>query len=116
MWYTLGEIRQSAEGEISAKVKIAGDSPWFSGHFPGSPILPGIAQLGMVSDLISHFSKSDLFIRSLSRVKFKKLCTPGDLLGIYALPGKMLNSYSFRIEVSEEEVCSGVLILENKEK
>nr|MBF0221416.1 hypothetical protein [Desulfobulbaceae bacterium] len=116
MWYTLVEVKQSAELEISAKVKIEADSPWFAGHFPEAPILPGIAQLGMVSDLISKFSKNDLYIRSLSRVKFKKLCKPEDLLSIHALPGKAANSYSFRIEVSEEEVCSGVLMLENKEK
>jgi 3-hydroxymyristoyl/3-hydroxydecanoyl-(acyl carrier protein) dehydratase len=116
MWYTFIEAEQSAEFAISAEVKIAADSPWFSGHFPGAPILPGIAQLGMVSDVISKFSKNDLYIKSLSRVKFKKLCTPGDVLVIHALPGKRTNCFSFRIEVREEEICSGVLMLENKEK
>jgi 3-hydroxymyristoyl/3-hydroxydecanoyl-(acyl carrier protein) dehydratase len=116
MWYTLVEVKQSVEFEISAKVKIDSESPWFAGHFPGAPILPGVAQLGIVSDVISKFNKNDLYIKSLSRVKFKKLCKPGDLLVIYALSGNRENSYSFRIEVSKEEVCSGVLMLENKEK
>ena len=116
MWYTLVAVKQSAEFEISAKVKTEGDSPWYSGHFPGEPILPGIAQLGMVADVISKFSKDDLYIRSLSRVKFKKISKPGDLLSIHAFPGKRKNDYSFRIEVRGEEVCSGVIMLEVKEK
>ncbi len=116
MWYTLVEANQSADFEMSAKVKTEGDSPWFSGHFPGTPILPGVAQLGMVSDLISKFSKDDLYIRSLSRVKFKKISKPQDILSIHASPEKRKNSYSFRIEDSEDEICSGIIMLASKEK
>ena len=115
MWYTVLEAKQSDDFEISAKVKTEDDSPWFPGHFPGTPILPGVAQLGMVSDLISKFSKNDVYVQSLSRVKFKKISKPRDLLSIHAFPEKKKGSYFFRIEDSEDEICSGILMLANKE-
>jgi len=116
MWYTFVEVNQSAESELSATVETDSSSPWFAGHFPGKPILPGIAQLGMVADLIAKFSKDDLYIKSLSRVKFKKLIKPGDLLSIRVLHGSRKNSFSFQITMKEEDACSGVIVLENKEK
>ncbi len=114
MWYRLIQIKQSAT-ELTARVSTDGSSPWFAGHFPGTPILPGVAQLGMVADLISKFSKDDLYISGLSRVKFKKLIKPGELLSIHVFPGRKKNSRSFRIEAGEE-VCTGIIMLENKEK
>ncbi len=114
MWYRLIQIKQS-NTELTAQVSTDSSSPWFAGHFPGTPILPGVAQLGMVADLISRFSKDDLYISGLSRVKFKKLIKPGELLSIHVFPGRKENSRSFRIEAGEE-VCTGIIMLENKEK
>ncbi len=51
-WYVLKELTQSDKNEITADIHVPPDSPWFCGHFPGEPILPGVAQLGMVIDAI----------------------------------------------------------------
>ncbi|HFQ80321.1 MAG TPA: hypothetical protein ENK33_02990 [Desulfobacterales bacterium] len=113
MWYKLIQIKQSGT-KLTAQVTTDSSSPWFAGHFPGTPILPGVAQLGMVADLISKFSQ-DVYISGLSRIKFKKLIKPGELLSIHISPGRKRNSRSFRIEAGEE-VCTGIITLENKEK
>ncbi len=111
MCYSLIESRQLSETEISATVKTDENSPWFAGHFPDDPILPGIAQLGMVADIINRFSKENLLIRSLSRIKFKRLIRPGELLSIQATYEKRKNNYSFRITVDGIEAGSGVINL-----
>jgi 3-hydroxymyristoyl/3-hydroxydecanoyl-(acyl carrier protein) dehydratase len=95
--------------EISAQIKIAENSPWFSGHFPGEPIFPGIAQLDLVAEVISEFNSNDLWIKSLSRIKFKKLIRPGDLLTVRVVDEKGQNSYSFSITVAGQQACTGVM-------
>ncbi len=93
-----------------ADVWVPSDSPWFAGHFPGEPILPGIAQLGMVFDLIARFGEGRLAIEGIERVRYKKMIRPGDSLRVVAEPRKdRENSYSFRITLRQELVCSGFM-------
>jgi 3-hydroxymyristoyl/3-hydroxydecanoyl-(acyl carrier protein) dehydratase len=113
MWYEVMKTGQSEACVVFAQIRVPADSPWFCGHFPGEPILPGIAQLGMVFDAIAQASNRKLKIRSVSRVRFKKAIRPNDHLTITAArqeDGK--ESYQFRIMLQEEVVCSGVMGLQ----
>ena len=115
MWYLLKEISQSKDNEISADIRVPSDSPWFDGHFPGEPILPGVAQIGMVFDAIRKARNPDLKISSVRRVRFKRIIRPDDQLKIIAAPlKKEAGSYSFRILIQDEVVCSGMMTVENR--
>ena len=109
MWYALPDLEKSAPSEIRAQVTVPDDSPWFSGHFPDNPILPGIAQLNMVADIIALSRQEDLYIKHLSRVKFKKIVRPGERLDIHAAATDTIDLYSFRITHEAQDVCSGML-------
>lgn len=93
--------------KLSASVTIDKDDPWFSGHFPENPILPGIAQLKLVVDLISRCAESKLQVTGLSRIKFRKIITPGELLDIRVNCVKTNEQYSFQITSGSDDVCSG---------
>lgn len=93
--------------ENTASVITESNSPWFSGHFPNNPILPGIAQLKMVVDLISQSGAGKVSISGLSRVKFRKIVRPGEQLDIQVTPGTTDNHYMFKITSGDEDVCSG---------
>lgn len=110
MWYS-SLLVQQVDDAVVAQVTTDTQSPWFSGHFPGDPILPGIAQLKMVTDIIAEALGQDLYLVDLTRIKFKKLIRPGEILDIHALAGKKENSYSFRISSQQDDVCSGTLTL-----
>jgi len=98
---------------LFAEVRVPADSHWFCGHFPGEPILPGIAQLGMVYDLLARAADPKRPIKSVSRVRFKQAIRPDDRLKIFASFRKEeVDSYSFRIMIEEEVVCSGVMTLQ----
>jgi len=111
MWYTIITAECDTEGAVVAKVSTDVQSPWFSGHFPGDPVLPGIAQLHMVTDCIEQVLQQQFVLRNLVRVKFKKLIRPGDVLDIHAVAGKKEHNYTFSIQHNDQQVCSGRLVL-----
>jgi len=117
MWYKLNKVTRSAEHEISADIHVPSDSPWFDGHFPGAPILPGVAQIGMVFDAIRKAHNQELTVSSVRRVRFKGIIRPDDRLKIIAAPLKQeADSYSFRILIQDETVCSGVMAVEKQKE
>lgn len=92
------------------------DSPWFSGHFPGDPILPGIGLLDMVADCITSAGEEPLVMAGLSRIKFRKIVRPGEQLDILATSGNKRDQYTFRITSGGQDVCSGVMRFTQQEK
>ncbi len=114
-WYVLKEVTQSDKNEIEADIHIPPDSPWFRGHFPGEPILPGVAQLGMVIDAIRQARDQDLKVTGVRRVRFKQIIRPDDKLKLITAPLKEnVDAYTFRILVENEAVCSGVMMVEER--
>jgi 3-hydroxymyristoyl/3-hydroxydecanoyl-(acyl carrier protein) dehydratase len=117
MWYKLNKMSRSAANEISADIHVPSDSPWFDGHFPGDPILPGVAQIAMVFDAIRKAYNRELKLSGVRRVRFKGIIRPDDRLNIIAAPLKQeTGSYSFRILIQDETVCSGVMAVENQKE
>jgi len=112
--YSLSDIRPSDSGAFLAKAKIQPDSPWFSGHFPGDPILPGIAQLLMVSDVIRLAMGRNVNISGVRKVRFRQIIRPDDPLKILVTPVREdPPTYSFKILMKEEIACSGVIITDS---
>lgn len=111
MFYSVITARLDDENAVLAQVTTDVDSPWFAGHFPGDPILPGIAQLNMVTECIERVLHKKLILQNLARIKFKQLIRPGDILDIHAVVGKKENNYTFTIKNNDKEVCSGRLVL-----
>ena len=110
------EARQLPKDELAARATTAAQSGWFSGHFPDNPILPGIAQLKMVADLIAASRQDDVHMSGLSRVKFRKIVRPGEILDIHATFVQIKEHYTFRITSGNDEVCSGVMFFAKKTK
>ncbi len=114
MWYSYFSAGIDNNNAIIAKISTDNNSPWFSGHFPNDPILPAIAQLNMVTETIAKVLDKELSLKALTRIKFKKIIRPGNILDIHAVPGKKENHYHFRITSKQQEVCSGRLVLAPK--
>jgi len=111
-WYEFGRVETSATGEMHTEVRIPPESLWFSGHFPGEPILPGIAQLGIAYDTVCKALGHPISITGFSRVKFKKIIRPGDCLKVIITPKEdMKGVYVFRIVAGDDLACSGTMTL-----
>lgn len=109
-WYLVKKNPPEALDKISATVSVPGDSPWFAGHFPGNPVLPAIAQVSIVFDMICRWNNKPIFLKAIHRVKFKRVILPDEEMEIYVsqVDGKPMN-YSFQISVKGDVACKGTL-------
>lgn len=115
VWYAMSAPERTVKGEIRAQVHVQADSPWFDGHFPDFPVVPAIAQVSMIVDMVARASGSSLYLKSASRIKFKQLVTPNTVLTLQAKAGTEQSQYLYRIRAGTEEVSSGTIFLANKD-
>jgi 3-hydroxymyristoyl/3-hydroxydecanoyl-(acyl carrier protein) dehydratase len=101
----------SENGNISAQVHVPGDTSWFNGHFPEWPVLPGIAQLHMVCELVRHALDCPVRVVEVSRVRFKQRIVPEDRLTVMAEVRSGESRYAFRITRGDEVVCTGTMTI-----
>lgn len=65
------DVRVSEDGEkILASFTPPADLPAFNGHFPGNPILPGIAQIALITEILNRADPSGYTLDTVKRVKF----------------------------------------------
>jgi 3-hydroxymyristoyl/3-hydroxydecanoyl-(acyl carrier protein) dehydratase len=112
-WQDLNlEGREAAAG-IVAKVRFTSDSLWFSGHFPGHPIVPGVALLHVVAEALRRAEGSGwrTVVTSIRRVRFRQPVRPDEEVTVQVFPeGQGRDgSYQFRLLSGEETVCTGAV-------
>jgi 3-hydroxymyristoyl/3-hydroxydecanoyl-(acyl carrier protein) dehydratase len=116
-WHSIQYKGDPSAHVIEAEACVEAGSPWFSGHFPDEPILPGIAILAMAAETITKYEGqcgNEIKISSIKRVRFKLPVKPRQPLSISLSPVDKLNpyTYQFRVATRGETICTGVLIAE----
>ena len=113
-WYSILGLQASDDNKMILDAEVLPDSPWFDGHFPENPTLPGIAQLEMAIDTIRLVSRRNLSVTGFRKVRFKRVIRPGEKLKVIATPRKSQEgSYAFRILVEDELACNGVIFVKD---
>jgi beta-hydroxyacyl-ACP dehydratase FabZ len=85
------------EGKITALKNVTINEPFFQGHFPGHPIMPGVLQveaMAQVAGILMLQGGGDAankvaYFMSANEVKWRKPVRPGDQLIIEIEMGKM---------------------------
>ena len=100
------------DGTITAQVTVPAGSTWFDGHFPGTPILPGIAQLAVVVQILCEVLEKPVSATDVSRVRFKQAILPDESVEVQITPrGDDALDFGFRLLKASELACSGFLKL-----
>jgi 3-hydroxyacyl-[acyl-carrier-protein] dehydratase len=113
---------------LTAIKNVTINEPFFQGHFPENPIMPGVLMLealAQASAILSDLSRSPkegykflYFFASIDNAKFKQVVTPGDQLRLEVkLVGQKRDFWRMRGEayVGEKLACSADLMSAAKE-
>ncbi len=74
------------KGRVVAQKNVSFNEPFFNGHFPGSPIMPGVLILEALAQAGALAMHNDLdpgslaLLLSIEKAKFRKAVVPGDVL------------------------------------
>ena len=98
-------------------MRFPGDSYWFSGHFPGNPIVPVVALIALVAEAVIERERGEgrsLAITGVRRVRFRLPVRPDDEVTMEAtrIPNPQGPAYAFTVCLAGETACSGVLTAE----
>ena len=97
------EIIEPGESLIALK-NLTINEPFFQGHFPGQPVMPGVLSLEIMAQAGSFLMLSqvadpmstNMFFSTVEKAKFRKPVVPGDQLMVYmTLIKKKLNLCKF---------------------
>lgn len=86
--------------------KFTGEEYFFQGHFPSSPILPGVMQVEFAHRFVEEVVGRKLTVKAVKKMKFVNVITPVDEVTL-EIEGDQNVSYRFR---KGDLICSsGVL-------
>ncbi len=74
---------------IVGQKNVTVNEPFFQGHFPGAPVMPGVLQLeamaqtgGILLMQVNKASGGVPYFMSIDKAKFRKVVRPGDVMNI----------------------------------
>ncbi|MCG8422459.1 MAG: 3-hydroxyacyl-ACP dehydratase FabZ [Proteobacteria bacterium] len=91
----IDRVSELSDEKIIALKNVSWNEPFFQGHFPGMPIMPGVliveamAQAGgiLAARAINYDPVNQvIFFMAIDKVKFRKPVTPGDQLNLEVIP------------------------------
>jgi 3-hydroxyacyl-[acyl-carrier-protein] dehydratase len=113
---------------ITAIKNVTINEPFFMGHFPGDPIMPGVlmlealAQTGALLSSLSRDPKEGhrfvYFFAGINNAKFKQVVVPGDQLRMEVTLENMKREFwrmTSEAYVDDKLVCSAELLSAAKE-
>lgn len=107
----LPEVLGEREGEegLALKLRIPEGLAYFPGHFPGTPIVPGVVQIQWAD----HFARKSLGVglpfSHMEVIKFKDLLLPGQRLTLFLNYQAATCRLQFSFRSGDREFSSGRL-------
>jgi UDP-3-O-[3-hydroxymyristoyl] N-acetylglucosamine deacetylase/3-hydroxyacyl-[acyl-carrier-protein] dehydratase len=112
-------LELKSDDELVALKNVTINEPYFQGHFPGNPVMPGVLQLEAMAQtagilLLRRTSTEGktTFFMSADKVKFRRPVRPGDQLVITA---KLLKARGNKLATAAVECMVGDQIVSSAE-
>jgi 3-hydroxyacyl-[acyl-carrier-protein] dehydratase len=107
------------DASVTALKNVTINEPYFQGHFPDFPVMPGflileaLAQTAMLLKLAKETKDNDKsFILAVDNVRFIKPVVPGDQLKLYAkLVFAKSNIYKVEVQATVQETIVAKAII-----
>ena len=91
----IDRVLELTDERVLCLKNVTFNEPFFQGHFPGVPVMPGVLQIeamaqagGILASRAVAFDPTThvMLFMAIDAVKFRKAVTPGDQLHIEVLP------------------------------
>ena len=109
------KVLETEGGKHLVAIKnVTMNEPFFQGHFPGYPVMPGVLQVEMIaqaagimvlSEMEEGMAEFDTILMSVDNAKFRKLVQPGDQLRIET---KLISQRRTMAKVSGSVTVDGI--------
>lgn len=104
----LDSVSSGNTEEVIAHRTVRADEPWFEGHFPGRPVLPGVLQTETMAQALIvlfwfNFEIEDLYFLARDESRFHAPIVPGEEMRIVAKKVR----FRRRIGVGEAKIYVG---------
>lgn len=108
-----------ADTELIAIKNVSVNEPYFQGHYPGEPVMPGVMQIESMAQAAGILMLRNIsaegrtpFFMSADKVKFRRPVIPGDQLVIHA---KLTRTRGTKIGVAECTCTVGGTVVSSAE-
>ena len=121
-------VEFEAHKRIVAHKNVSINEPFFQGHFPGHPVMPGVlviealAQAGGVLTQLSRGTVADnklFYLVKIDNARFSHMVVPGDVLELHVEIRRIIRTMTFYTcvaRVGGEEVASADVLCAETEK
>lgn len=91
----IDRVLELTDERVLCLKNVTFNEPYFQGHFPGVPVMPGVLQIeamaqagGILASKAVEFDPAThvMLFMAIDAVKFRKAVTPGDQLHIEVVP------------------------------
>nr|HEX4315493.1 3-hydroxyacyl-ACP dehydratase FabZ [Kofleriaceae bacterium] len=105
----IDRVLELTEDKVVALKNVSFNEPYFQGHFPGVPVMPGVLQVeamaqagGILASKSVQFDSSThvMLFMAIDAVKFRKAVTPGDQLRIEVVPLRKGKIFKMKGEIT----------------
>lgn len=103
-------LRKHPSG-LAARIRVPASLDWFRGHFPGTPILPGVVQLDWAVAYARRHLGLDPAIERVVGLKFMRIVRPGAELELDLEWSPADRELSFKYQENEQVCSSGRFLL-----
>ncbi|MCD2255711.1 beta-hydroxyacyl-ACP dehydratase [Lactobacillus sp. CC-MHH1034] len=112
------QVLETDAQHIVAHQFISEDAPYFQGHFPSEPVVPGVLLVEGLQQSTRLFLKLeapdlDVTLQALSRVKFRKTVAPGsELTYDVQLVERTTQTLTFKgiVFLADQKACQAKII------
>jgi beta-hydroxyacyl-ACP dehydratase FabZ len=109
----IDRVLELTEDRVLALKNVSFNEPYFQGHFPGVPVMPGVLQVeamaqagGILASKSVSFDPTThvMLFMAIDAVKFRKAVRPGDQLKIEVVPLRKGKIFKMKGEIKVDEV------------
>jgi beta-hydroxyacyl-ACP dehydratase FabZ len=111
----IDRVLEQSDDRVLALKNVTFNEPYFQGHFPGVPVMPGVLQVEAMAQAGGILARRSvafdpqthvMLFMAIDAVKFRKAVTPGDQLLIEVVPLRKGKIFKMKGEIR----CDGHVV------